>query len=464
MSATCERETEERLLHAFRAAADMPWYRTLLDEHGVRAEQIVDLDSFSSRCPALSKGNTFDRFPLEQLVATTSIADLATVLTSSGHGGRFSFGLSTRRQAAAGAAFMDDVLDRAFQVKSRATLAINCLPMGVGFSSECMTMATTSVREDMAVSLVQTFGAHYDQIMLVADPLFMKRLTDYATAQATDWRRHRVQVVLGEEIFGEHFRGYVASCLGLNVDRPEQGYIMSSFGVGELGLHLCYETPATIALRRAAWTNPALTRDLLRVEKTGIVMPTILAFNPLRTFMEIAQPDSSGYGHLTVSMLDADQSIPLLRYQTGDIARLLDADDVAEASRRHGVTIPGDIPPRLLALEGRVRERLPNGSHVGVYKDALYADHAIARQLSGAFRVIASGTDCTVHVQLAPSQPPADSVQQSLLEAIPAEVRPSHLVLWPYDRFPFGMTVDYERKFSYYVPGERMSADARPPT
>ena len=28
------------------------------------------------------------------------------------------------------------------------------------------------------------------------------------------------------------------------------------------------------------------------------------------------------------------------------------------------------------------------------------------------------------------------------------------LVLWPYARFPFGMCLDYERKFSHYVPGE----------
>ena len=160
----------------------------------------------------------------------------------------------------------------------------------------------------------------------MADPLFMKRLTDYAAAHATDWNRHRVHVVLGEEIFGEHFRGYVASCLGLNVDRPEQGYIMSSFGVGELGLHLCYETPATIALRRAAWTNPELARDLLGVENAGMRDAGRSSLSTLcARSSKSHEPDPAGYGHLTVSMLDADLPIPLLRYQTGDVARLLDA-------------------------------------------------------------------------------------------------------------------------------------------
>ena len=32
---------------------------------------------------------------------------------------------------------------------------------------------------------------------------------------------------------------------------------------------------------------------------------------------------------------------------------------------------------------------------------------------------------------------------------------PARLVLWPYARFPFGMSLDYERKFVHYVPGEQ---------
>ena len=448
--------TEARLLHAFRsAAAGLAWYRTLLDERGVGVDEIVDLESFSRCCPALNKRNTFERFPLDQLIATTAISDIAAVLTSSGHGRRFSFGLSTRDQAAASGQMIDDALDDAFQVRSRSTLAINCLPMGVGFSSECMTVATTSVREDMAMALVGTFGQYYDQIVIVADPLFIKRLTDFAAAAATDWRRHRVHVVLGEEIFGEHARGYVAACLGQDADHPERGHIISSFGVGELGLHLCYETPATIAVRRAAWTNPGVARDLLAVENGASAIPMIFTFNPLRTFIEVTEPDARGYGQLTISMLDAELPLPLLRYQTGDVARLLDADETSGVLRRHGLDVPEALPRTLLALEGRASETLPDGSHVGAYKDALYADHAVARQLTGAFRLIASEDGCTMHVQLAPSHEPAADLERRILQALPASARPVRLVVWPYDRFPFGMTIDYERKFSYYLAGER---------
>jgi phenylacetate-CoA ligase len=310
----------------------------------------------------------------------------------------------------------------------------------------------------MAVALVQSFADRYEQTVLVGDPLFMKRLTDHAAERAVDWRRYRVNAVIGEEIFGEHFRAYVAQCLGLDLDRPEQGHIMSSLGVAELGLHLGFETPATIALRRLSVAHPAFGHDLLgRDAGPAACLPMIFTFNPLRTFIEVVEPDHEGYGRLTVSMLDPDRSIPLLRYQTGDVVRLLNPDDVAAAMRRHGIHLK-DLPSALLALQGRDREALPNGSHVGFYKDALYANAELARQITGGLRLIFSGRRCTMHVQLVRGQAPAAALEQGLLAEMDADVRPARLVLWPYAGFPFAMGLDYERKFSYYVPGER---DAR---
>ena len=139
----------------------MPAYRCLLREHGVDPVAIVDSDTFAARCPILTKANTFDRFSVAELCVEGAMCDLANVLTSSGHGGRFSFGLSTRQQHAEAPAMIDYALDQAFAISRRRTLVINCLPMGVGFSSSRATVATTSVREDMATALVATFAVAF---------------------------------------------------------------------------------------------------------------------------------------------------------------------------------------------------------------------------------------------------------------------------------------------------------------
>ena len=452
-----ETTAADQLLAEFRrAATHVPAYQVLLDEHGVRAADVRDVETFSTVCPLLSKANTFDRFSLPHLSVGGRLQDVGEVLTSSGHGGRFSFGVISRAEAASSASFVDAALDAAFGVKSKKTLAVNCLPMGVVVSSQCMTVATTSVREDMAVALVKAFGDGYEQIVLIGDPLFMKRLTDHATAQGLDWRRYRVNAVIGEETFGEHFRTYIEQCLGLEPDRPAGGRIMSSFGVGELGLHLCFETAATATLVRATRANPALAQRLLGGLSTGSPgswQPMILAFDPQRTFIEVVEPDEEGYGKMAISMLDPGRQVPLLRYQTGDVACLLDRDRVAATLREHGFGI-AELPPALLALRGRVREALPNGSQVGVYKDALYANADLARHCTGATRLIFTGERFTMHVQLVRGLKPNLAVEQGLLREIPDEVSPSRLRLWEYAQFPFGMSLDYERKFQHYVPGE----------
>jgi len=456
-TAAIDATAADQLLAEFlRAAAHVPAYRVLLGEHGVRAADVRDVETFSRVCPLLSKANTFDRFPLPQLSVGGRLQDVGEVLTSSGHGGRFSFGVISRAEAASSASFVDAALDAAFSVKSRKTLAVNCLPMGVVVSSQCMTVATTSVREDMAVALVKAFGEGYEQVVLIGDPLFMKRLTDHATEQGLDWRRYRVNAVIGEETFGEHFRMYIEGCLGLEPHIPDGGRIMSSFGVGELGLHLCFETAATATLVRNTRANPALAQRLLGGSRTGSPgswHPMVLAFDPRRTFIEVVEPDDEGYGKMAISMLDPSRQVPLLRYQTGDVVRLLDRDRVAAALREHGVEI-GEIPAALLALRGRVREALPNGSQVGVYKDALYANADLARHCTGATRLIFTGDRFTMHVQLVRGLKPNLALEQGLLKEIPAEVSPSRLRLWEYAQFPFGMSLDYERKFQHYVPGD----------
>jgi phenylacetate-CoA ligase len=441
------------LLDTFQAVvARMPWYRTLLAEAGVSPHEIASAEDIVRRCPRLSKQNTFERFRLQDLAAGTPLPALASVLTSSGHGGRFSFGLATRGQDAAAAEAIDHALDAAFAVRTRPTLAVNCLPMGVTFASRCMTVATTSVREDMALALIEAFGPAYAQVLLVADPLFLKRLTDVAARQGFDWHRHRMQVVVGEEVFGEHFRTCMAQHLGLALDDPEGGWLMSSMGVGELGLHLCYETRATVALRRRLATHAGCAQALLGPASALQGTPMCFTYDTRRIHVEVDRPDPDGFGRLLVSMLDPDLPVPLLRYETGDVGRLVAPRAVQALLDAHGLEGAHDLPSPLLLLRGRARERLPNGAHVGVYKDAIYADASVARHLTGAVRLTADGSALTMHVQLVPDAAPPPNLRAVVDAALPEAARPAAVEVWPYAAFPFGMTLDYERKFVSWLP------------
>ena len=174
----------------------------------------------------------------------------------------------------------------------------------------------------------------------------------------------------------------------------------------------------------------------------------LFAYEPSRTYLEIDQPDAEGFGRLTLSMLDPALPVPLLRYQTGDVARRLDVHEVRQLLGRHGLGVPDALPTHLIALRGREREALPNGAHVALYKDAVYAETTVADRLTGAVRVTFDGTEATAHVQLIRHCTDDRDVAETLRAALPAHARPQQVVVWPYEQFPFGMTLDYERKFA----------------
>jgi hypothetical protein len=42
-------------------------------------------------------------------------------------------------------------------------------------------------------------------------------------------------------------------------------------------------------------------------------------------------------------------------------------------------------------------------------------------------------------------------LEREILHAMAPRLRPTQLKLWPYVLFPYGMGLDYERKFAHYV-------------
>ncbi|MDD3675192.1 hypothetical protein [Thauera propionica] len=430
-----------------RAARVSPAYRTLLAEAGLAGDGALSAQDIVTRAPLLDKSNTFGRFTITELLAEDiPLSSIAGVLTSSGQGGKtFGFGLSTRAQMDASAGAIDLGLQLAFGIDERSTLLVNCLPMGVVFTSRTVTVANVSVREDMALAIVRQAMPLYEQLILCVDPLFFKRLLDHAQQQGFDWSGIRTNVILGEETFSEDFRSYVAGRLHAEVDGAgaDDPLIGSSMGAGELGLNLFFETRETIALRRAHHR-----RD------PGAVLPVFFCYDPMRTFVEIHAPDADGVGELVITVLDAKATIPLIRYCTGDLARWLTEDDYA--------VVPADVRVRLraqplpmIAMLGRKRDWIDARWHVDHFKSLLYRRPELADLLSGAFRVFAGEPAPVWEVQL---RRDAAVDPQAMAEALAALVgeqceQPAAAVptvrCHRYEAFPYGMSLDYERKFAY---------------
>lgn len=453
---------EKRLLAVFRRAATQSVaYRAVLAEAGIKVSDIQTPQDVLARCPVLNKANTFHRFSADQLLCSDIPAtELASVLTSSGQGGNgFALGLTSRRQARSAAWLIDLGLELAFDIDKHRSLLVNCLPMGVTFASEAVCVANVSVREDMACAVIQQAGALFEQIILCGDPLFLKRLCDYSQDIGLDWRRHRVHVIIGEETFPETFRDYLAQVLGIQPDDPASGLIGSSMGVGELGLNLFNETRETVALRRACIRHPALLKQLTGVDLAVAPAPTFLVYNPLRTLVEISSPDAHGTGDLLLTMLDRQAPIPLIRYATGDRMQRIPPEALARALADGGLPLALPTLP-VVALHGRAKDRVPGGGHVDLFKAALYQHPALAREMSGAHRIVQAEGRIRWEVQAGKGRPLTQEQAQGMVETLHDTLAPQlpgqalEVTVHAYDAFSHGKTIDYERKFAYWQPAQ----------
>lgn len=429
------------------AAQHSAAYRVLLREHGCGHTPAESAEW--AQLPVLTKQNTFGRFALNELARDVPAQELADVLTSSGRGGRsFGFRLTARDQHEEGWFDIDLGLQDVFDVDRRSTLLVNCLPMGVVFRSKAVAVANVSVRQDMACSILRDVGPKFQQTVLCTDPLFIRALLEEAEVAGVDWKALNTSVIIGEEILVEAQRDYIASRMGIDLDVDDSRLIGSSFGVGELGLNLLFETRETIRMRRAAVRDASVAQALGC--RDGIAsIPSLFCYNPLRSFIEVLNPDEDGYGEMCVTMLDQQAVIPLPRYTTGDMARLL-----SEEEARALAIQSGGAPPWLpmIAVKGRIKDQLAGLPSVEGVKECLYRDHAVADRLTGAFKILTDeGGPVRVVFQARPDAEPdlaflSNRLTVMLRERWHAPLQAEALAA---TAFPWRPLLDHERKFAY---------------
>lgn len=443
------RSAQRALLAAKHAAQVSSAYRTLLGEHKVAWREFGRNIALSD-LPILTKSNTFERFELAQLCRPLAPQNFADVLTSSGRGGQsFGFRITTHKQFRRAWFEIDLGLQDAFDVDTKPTLLVNCLPMGVVLNSRATTVANLSVREDMACAILRNVGKRYAQTLLCTDPLFIRRLLDQAQTVQVDWAALNTSVIVGEEMLAEAQRDFIALKMGIDLSQPNGRTIISSFGIGELGLNLLFETRETVRMRRALRENAKSAAAVLTNGSKSGAIPSIFCFNPLRCHIEVLNPGSDGFGELCFTMLDREAVIPLPRYSTGDLGRLMSPENVRLASRLAGTSSPW-LP--VVAVKGRLKDRSGAGLAVEDVKELIYQDAAVADLLTGAFRIVnhANGPSAlTIQANTSVEASILAAEQQLSQTFAKNHCRPVQLSVVSATNFPHRPTLDFERKFAY---------------
>jgi phenylacetate-CoA ligase len=441
---------EAALIEAFRsAAADVPAYQSELANRGVDVAKVTDLASFLGTAPFIDK-SLFGRYQVNELCRRGSLKEVKFCIPSSGSSGVFGFNVETYENVQGGTTMADLAFEYCLRVSERPAFLINAYPMGLQVPTT-LPCANTGVNADVALALIKAFARHYEQLIIVSQPAFAKKLIEDGVDAGLDWAGLNTTVVTGGEGFVESWRTYISRLIGLaDADRPLDRFVASSMGVGELAVNLFHEIPETIAVVRRAYRDRALRSALL-----GDVdeCPSLFVYYPMRTFIEAIPLGGLPGGELAVSMTGLDNHMPFLRYRTGDVVRIIPYRRAAEALSRHApdLAMPTLKLP-MVAVFGRrdalaVSGRRISGEQV---KEALFSDLVVAGAVTGFFKASDVGGQLTVDVQLRPNVSLHSEYEDRFVSAL-AEVLPSSelgLVRF-YDFRAFPYDVAYERKFAY---------------
>jgi phenylacetate-CoA ligase len=455
-----------------RTASTVPAYGRFLAAHGVDAASVTTAADFL-RLPTVDKESYLQRHPLPDLCRNGRIEECDIVSVSSGSSGRPSMWPRSVTDELHVARRFEQVLRDGFRAERRTTLAVVCFPLGtwVGglFTTACVRHLaakgypiTTVAPGNNPVEILRVLpelAPHFDQVVLLGYPPFLKGVIDAGLAQGVPWSRYSIKLVLAGEVFSEEWRTLVADRAG--IDDPIHD-VASLYGTADAGV-LGNETPLSVAVRRFLARRPALARDVFGDPR----LPTLVQYDPASRLFEVDD------GRL---LFTADGGVPLIRYRIGDEGGLIAHDALLDVCRSQG------FDP--VAASGTTGANLPfvfvfgrSLFTVSYYGANIYPENVtvgleqpgISEQVTGKFVLEAFEDEnhdrrLRVTVERAPDRADADptelahSICEHLLRLnsefanyVPAEHQLPDVVLRPFqdpDYFPAGVKHRYTRKQS----------------
>lgn len=440
---------EKRVISSFkRAAVRVPAYRKLLDDRKVPVDKVCDLASFATHVPVISKEMMFPDHEISELCVEGTFQSMSSVMTSSGFSGLFAYGVSSEQNRQEAIFAIDTTLDYTFKTSRKKTLFINCLPMGVRIPTT-LPVADTSVRSDMALAIYNKFKNNFDQFLCISDPHFLKKILEDGQEQGIDWKKANVHLITGDDWVPETFRSYLGAILDTDWDNLDRAFVGGTMGICELGVSLFHETPDSIRIQRLAYSNRDFRHALYGSEVE--ILPTLFHYYPHQTYLELIG-ENEGPRELVISMLSESLLIPLIRYNSSDMAKLIPYKRLVEVLSDFGYRhlAPGLKLP-LVAVFGR-KGRCVTVSSGSVspeqVKEGIYSAHDIAAATTGHFKLSQDGDIARIDLQLKKKLSPDLTLEERFKKAIMTNISTNcRIKLHPYQSYPYQMEIDYERKF-----------------
>jgi len=332
--------SEDKVLALFhRCAAEVPAYRRFLEVRGVNPAEITSFQKFQA-LPLMGKADYMRAYPLPERCLGGSLRGSDRVAVSSGSTGQPTFWPRSAAYELDVALRFEQVFYDSLRADERSTLAVVCFALGnwVGglFTTSCcwhlarkgypLMVATPGNNKAEIFRVVRELAPHFEQMVLLGYPPFVKDVIDAGTAEGIDWASYRPKLVFAGEVFSEEWRSLIGQRIGSMSPCLDSASLYGTADGGVLG----NETPLSIAIRRWLSVHPDAARALFGESR----LPTLVQYDPASRFFETHE------GTLVVS---GENSVPLVRYHIADKGGVLEYEEMWDFLRKHGVHSLGEL-------------------------------------------------------------------------------------------------------------------------
>jgi phenylacetate-CoA ligase len=436
-----------KLLKAFHVLyKTSPAYRDLLNKERIVPAEIKTEKDFCEKLPILRKQNFFEPYSLSDLLGKNA-GKVKLATSSSGFSGVFAYGFASNRALDLGKSGVDTTLDYWFDTSHRKTFLINCAPMGVHVETS-LPLAETSVRSDMALSIIKKVSPEFDQTVLVGDPYFLKKLIEEGTEQKVDWNKLGVSLITGQDWLPESLRSYLAGLIGINPDTDENWGIYATMGMTELGLNVFHESKYTVRLRRKIMVVQWLREKFIRSAMKSC--PILFHYYPFRTYIESVE--SGNHSELLFSIADKNSLLPLMRYSTGDCGFAVGYKELAEILNKRYPELLPDLKLPLGIMQGRIKSEFyihEDQLFIEDIKEGLFRKIEAASSITGFITLKMMKDTAEVLVQLRKNIKKSPVLVKQLTEAVHSLLSVELQVrVFDFHEIPEILDLNYERKFS----------------
>jgi phenylacetate-CoA ligase len=313
-------------------AATVPAYQKFLSEREIDPHSIRTIEDFRT-LPLLDKDSYHRRYPLPELCRDGRLEGCDMIAVSSGSSGTPTIWPRSLTDELHIARRFEQVFRDGFQADTRSTLAVVCFPLGtwVGglFTTACVrhlaakgypiTVVAPGNNKAEILRVLPELAPHFDQVVLLGYPPFVKDIVDTGIAAGLDWSLYAVKLVLAGEVFSEEWRDLMAERAGLS--DPVRDAV-SLYGTADAGV-LGNETPLSVSIRRFLARRPELARELFGDSR----LPTLVQYNPASRYFET---------HEGTLLFSGDNGVPLIRYHIADEGGIVPYQDMLLFCARNG--------------------------------------------------------------------------------------------------------------------------------